>query len=107
MCFFVGYKYEGGGDQIWDPKRRVTPTLNNSRPQPADEDEPTAQPALDHITEPTTLPAAPGVPAPTLPFKRQRTTMAYYNDDTSSAHYNTSTRALDERASCGMQRRIR
>ena len=23
MCFFVGYKYEGGGYQVWDPKRRV------------------------------------------------------------------------------------
>ena len=23
ICFFVGYKYEGGGYQVWDPKRRV------------------------------------------------------------------------------------
>ena len=51
-CFFVGYKYEGGGYRVWDPKRQVIvesrdlvffedglppPTLNDSRPQPADE----------------------------------------------------------------------
>ena len=23
MCFFVGYKYEGGGYRVWDPKRQV------------------------------------------------------------------------------------
>ena len=53
MCFFVGYKYAGGGYRVWDPKRRAVvesrglvlfegglppPTLNNSRPQPADAD---------------------------------------------------------------------
>ena len=42
------------------------PTLNDSRSQPIDEDEPTTQPALDHTTEPTTLPAASDPPAPTL-----------------------------------------
>ena len=72
MCFFVGYKYKEGGYQVWVPKRRVVvefrdfvffedglppPTLNGSRPQPADEDEPTAQPAPDCTTEPPTLPA--------------------------------------------------
>jgi len=23
MCFFVGYKYDGGGYRVWDPERRV------------------------------------------------------------------------------------
>ena len=23
ICFFVGYKYEGGGYLVWDPKRRA------------------------------------------------------------------------------------
>jgi hypothetical protein len=55
MCFFVGYKYEGGGYRVWDPKRRVVlesrdvvffedglppPTLNNLSSQLVDEDEP-------------------------------------------------------------------
>ena len=50
MCFFVGYKYEGGGYRVRDPKRQVIvesrdlvffedglppPTLNDLRPQPA------------------------------------------------------------------------
>ena len=79
----MGYKYEGGGYRVWDPKRRVVvkckdlvffedglppPTLNDSRPQLIDEDEPTTQHALDHITEPTTPPAASDPPAPTLSF---------------------------------------
>ena len=50
----------------------LPPTLNDSRPQPIDEDEPTTQPALDYTTEPTTLSAELRQihPAP-----RQRTTM--------------------------------
>ena len=32
MCFFVGYKYEGGGYRVWDPKRRV---IVESRPHSA------------------------------------------------------------------------
>ena len=44
------------------------PTLNGSRPQPTNEDEPTAQPAPDHTTEPPTLPAARDAPTPTLLF---------------------------------------
>ena len=44
------------------------PTFNDSRPQPADEDEPTTPPGLHHTTEPTTLPAASDPPAPALPF---------------------------------------
>ena len=47
-------------------------TLNDSRPQPADEDEPTTQPALAHTTEPTTLPAASDPPAPALPTPHPR-----------------------------------
>ena len=86
ICFFVGYKYEGGGYRVWDPKRRVVvesrdlvfvedglppPTLNDSRPQPIDEDEPTTQPALGHTTEPTTLPAAyPHRPYRSRPHQR-------------------------------------
>ena len=27
MCFFVGYKYEGGGYRVWDPKRQVVVEL--------------------------------------------------------------------------------
>ena len=47
----------------------MTPaTLNNSRPQPADEDEPTTPLALDHTTDLTTLPVASDPPAPALPF---------------------------------------
>ena len=79
MCFFVWYKYEGGGYQVWDPKRRVVveskylafrsppPTLNDSRPQPVDEDEPTVQPTPRHTTELPTLPAVSDAPAPILP----------------------------------------
>ena len=46
------------------------PTLNDSRPQPADEDEPTIQPIPDHTTELPTLPTLSAVsdaPAPILP----------------------------------------
>ena len=63
------YKY-----RVWDPKRRVVvksrdlifdslppPTLNDSRPQPTDEDEPTRQPALGHTT-------GSDPPASTLPY---------------------------------------
>jgi len=54
MCFFVSYKYDGGGYRVWDPKRRVVaesrdivffedglppPTLNDLPPRPVDEDE--------------------------------------------------------------------
>ena len=51
MCFFVGYKYNGGGYKVWDLKRRVvaehcvffedglpSPTLNDLPPRPVDED---------------------------------------------------------------------
>jgi len=64
MCFFVGYKYDGGGYRVWDPKRRVvaesrdcflnfedslpSPTLNDLPPRSVDEDESVTQPALDH-----------------------------------------------------------
>ena len=30
MCFFVGYKYEGGGYRVWDPKRRVVVEFGHS-----------------------------------------------------------------------------
>jgi len=54
MCFFVGYKGEGGGCSVWDQKRQVvvesrdivffedslpSPTLNELPPRPVDEDE--------------------------------------------------------------------
>ena len=78
------------------------PTLNDSHPQPADEDEPTTQPALDHTTEPTTLPAVPDPPAPTLPLKASpRAT--HDNGPTTTPH----PRIINEKASCGTQRRIR
>jgi len=62
MCPFVGYKYEGGGYRIWDPKRQVvvestdvvffdvlpSPTLNDLPPRPVDEGESVTQPVLDH-----------------------------------------------------------
>ena len=116
----MGYKYEGGGYRVWDPKRRVVvepkdlvffedglppPTLNDSRPQLIDEDEPTTQPTLDHITEPTTLPAASDPPI--VHGLNGGNARQWTNDDTSSAHHNMSTRALDEEASCRTQRRIR
>ena len=44
---------------------------NDSRPQPADDDEPTVQPTPDHTTELPMLPTLPAVsdaPAPSLPF---------------------------------------
>ena len=80
MCFFIGYKYEGGGYRVWDPKRRVVveskdivffedglppPTLNEARLQQNDADEPVAQPAPDHILEPPTPPDVPPTPQPT------------------------------------------
>ena len=81
--FLRGVQVRGGGYQVWDLKRRVVvesrdlvfvedglppPTLNGSRPQPTNEDEPTAQSAPDYTTEPPTLPAARDAPAPTLLF---------------------------------------
>jgi len=64
MCFFVGYKYGGGGYRVWDPKGKVVvesrdilfyedglppPTLSEARTQPppvvhAIDDEPLAEP---------------------------------------------------------------
>ena len=58
MCFFVRYKHEGGGYRVWVPKGELSSsleivfyeaglapaTLNDSRPQPADKDEPTTSP---------------------------------------------------------------
>ena len=50
MCYFVDYKYDGGGYRVWDPKRRVvaeskdivffedglpSPTFNDYRPGPS------------------------------------------------------------------------
>jgi len=85
MCFFVGYKYEGGGYRVWDPKRRVVvesrdilffedglppPTLGKSHPQHDDEDNPVVQPPPEHVVErptPPTLPTPPTVPGPTSP----------------------------------------
>ena len=79
MCFFVGYKYEGGY-RVWDPKRRVVvesrdivfffedglppPTLNEARLQQHDADEPAAQPAPDLIFEPPTPPNVRPTPQP-------------------------------------------
>ena len=56
--------------QIFGP-RLPPPTLNDSRPQPADDDEPTVQPTPNHTTEFPTLPTLPAVsdaPPPILPF---------------------------------------
>ena len=106
----MGYKYEGGGYRVWDPKRRVVveskdlvffddglppPTLNDSRSQLIDEDEPTTQPALDHITEPTTLPAASDLPAPTLPFTAS--TEATHNNGPTTTPYPRIIIRLPER----------
>ena len=64
--------------------RLPPPTLNGSRPQPADEDEPTGQPTLGHTTELPTLPTLPMLPAVSdapgrsyqpRPHRRQRTSM--------------------------------
>jgi transposase InsO family protein len=79
MCFFVGYKYEGGGYRVWDPKRRVVlesrdvvffedglppPTLNNLSSQLVDDDEPVTQPVPKPIIEPATSPDAVNASAP-------------------------------------------
>ena len=70
MCFLVGYKYDGGGCRVWDPKRQVvaesrdivffedglpSPTLNDLPPRPIDKDELVSQPSLDHSIKPTML----------------------------------------------------
>jgi len=83
MCFFVGYKYEGGGYRVWDLKRQVvvesrdiiffeeglpSPTLNNPPLRPVDEDEQVTPPTLDHNTSPTTPPDAANVPAAPPPY---------------------------------------
>jgi len=77
MYFCVGYKYQGGGYRIWDPKRQVvvesrdivffedglpSPTLNDPPPRPVDEDESVAQPVLDRSIKPTTPPMRPRCP---------------------------------------------
>jgi len=79
MCFFVGYKYEGGGYRVWDPRKGVVvesrdvvffedglppPTLNESHQQSADADEAVIQPAPDFSVDPPTPPAAHPAPMP-------------------------------------------
>lgn len=29
MCFFIGYKYGGGGYRVWDPKRQAVIKTHN------------------------------------------------------------------------------
>ena len=115
MCFFVGHKYATGfGTQ----KRRVVvesrdlgffedgllpPTLNGSRPQPTNEDEPTAQPTPDHTTELSALPAAPGAPAPTLLFTASLEATLDH-EPTTTPHLRIIVHLLGR---CRTQRRIR
>ena len=86
MCFFVGYKYEGGGYQVWDPKRRVVVesrylVFAYRRPHSTIRvhSQLTTRSRLysphlttpHHTTELPTLPTLPAVsdaPAPILPF---------------------------------------
>ena len=83
MCYFVGYKYEGGSYRARDPKRQVvvksrdivffeeglpSPTLNDPPLRPVDEDEQVTPPTLDHNTSPTTPPDAANVPAAPPPY---------------------------------------
>ena len=117
MCFFVEYKYKEGGYQVWDLKRRAVvefrdivlfedglppPTLNGSRPQPTNEDEPIAQPAPDHTTEPPTLPAAPDAPAPILLFTASLDAM-HDHGPTTTPHLRITIHLL---RCCRTQRRI-
>jgi len=120
ICFFVGYKYDGSGYRVWDPKRRVvvesrdiaffedsllSPTLNDLPPRPVDEDESVAQLVLDHSIKPTA--ATRHQCARTLPtvsgnahgLARGHAT-ARLNANTSYLHHHTPTRARDEQASC-------
>ena len=77
MCPFVGYKYEGGGYRVWDPKRQVvvesrdvvffedgfpSPTLNDLPPRPVDKGESVTQPVLDHSIRLIMLPVRPCSP---------------------------------------------
>ena len=76
MCLFVGYKYEGGGYRVWDPKRRVVvesrdisiknglppPTLNGLLHEPTIDDEPLHQPVPDLDTVLVTPSAAANAP---------------------------------------------
>ena len=111
ICFFVGYKYEGGGYRVWDPKRRVVvesrdliffedgllpPTLNDSRPQPIDEDD------NPHLTTP------PNRRRCQLSCVRSiRADLIVHGLTGGNARQWTNDGVLGEKASCGMQRRIR
>jgi transposase InsO family protein len=72
MCFFVGYKYGGGGYRVWDPKRKVVvesrdviffedglppPTLRETASPTIDDDKPFVQPPPDALVQPVPLPA--------------------------------------------------
>ena len=110
--------YEGGRLPGLGPKGRVVvesrdsvffedglppPILNYSRPQLTNEDEPTAQPAPDHTTEPPTLPAAPDAPAPTLLFTASLEAM-HDHGPTTTPHLRIIVHLLGR---CRTQRRIR
>ena len=76
MCFFVGYKYDGGGYRVWDPKRRVVAesrdvvffeqlaVAHSQQPTalPVDEGESVTQPVLDHSIIATTPPDVANAP---------------------------------------------
>jgi transposase InsO family protein len=81
MCFFVGYKYGGGGYRVWDPKRKVVvesrditffedglppPTLHQSATPADDADKPVVQqpPNIGEPTPAVKVPPLIDAPAP-------------------------------------------
>ena len=89
------------------PEKIPSLTANDSRPQPADEDEPTVQPTPRHTTELPTLPAVSDAPTFTNHGLTGGKARVWTNDNTSPTRHNTSTRVLDETANCGIERQIR
>jgi hypothetical protein len=72
MCFFVGYKYSGGGYRVWDPKHKAVvesrdviffedgllpPTLRKTASPTIDNDKLIIQPPPDALVQPVPPPA--------------------------------------------------
>ena len=122
MCFSMGYKYEGGGYQVCDPKRRVVVesiylVFADRRPHSTIRvHSPFTRTSLlynPHLTTPLNCQRCqlcqrhPRRSYHSRPHQRQRTSMDQRRHLIhASTHHNTSTRALDETTSYGIQRRI-
>ena len=121
MCFFVVYKYDGGGYQVWDPKRRVVVEFADRHPHSTIRvHSPLTRTSLlynPHLTTPLNCQRCqrcqlcqmhPRRSYHSRPHQRQRTSMDQRRHLVhASTHHNTSTRALDETTSYGIQTQIR